>query len=129
MDDTVSKKVGGQTRADAARHELKKIFKSDSHPMYLYKDIELANHFSVARHTIYSIREELGIPPRTERIIKKLKNMDTNKYTINELSAMLKIKYQNLYKVLTEDNIPVKPDTPPIEAMIKYQKSRKKKIT
>lgn len=127
MSDSTSKKFGGQDRADKARKMMSKIFSDQDHPLYLVKDIDLANKFDVSRLTIYNIREELGIKPRTERIIDKLKNIDTKKYTKKELATMLGLKYQNLYKILRESKIKVKADTPPIVAMIRYQKEKTKK--
>jgi hypothetical protein len=122
-----SKKFGGQDRADKARKELAKIFEDKNHSLYLEKDIDLAHKFNISRLTLYSIREELGIPPRTERILNKLKEIDTIQYTKRELSALLGLKYQNLYKIIVEYDIGVKSDTPPIESMIKYQKAKKER--
>jgi hypothetical protein len=124
---TVSKKVGGQDRADKARKELTKIFTDKNNPLYLEKDIKLASKFNISRLTLYSIRKELGIPPRTERIISRLKEIDTNQYTKKELATLLGLKYQNLYKIITECNIIVKRDIPPIISMINYQKAKKRK--
>lgn len=125
MSNNVSKKIGGQDRADRARKELAKIFKDEDHQLYLEKDIDLANKYDVSRLTIYNIREELGIPSRTDRIVGRLKKIDTKKYTKRELASLLGLKYQNLYKILRERKIRVKPDTPPIVSMIKHQKEKR----
>lgn len=127
MSDSISKKFGGQDRADKARKMMSKIFADQDHPLYLEKDIDLADKFDVSRLTIYSIREELGIKSRADRILDKLKKIDTKKYTKKELATMLGLKYQNLYKIIRESKIKVKADTPPIVAMIKYQKEKTKK--
>jgi hypothetical protein len=127
MGNEVSKKFGGQTRADKARTEMSKIFSDPNHELYLEKDIDLAHRFDVSRLTIYNIREQLRIPPRTDRILSKLKSVDTKQYTKRQLSTLLGLKYQNLYKIIREYKIKVKPDTRPIESMIKFQKSQKSK--
>jgi hypothetical protein len=125
MNKNDSKKFGGQDRAEKARKEMSEIFSNPDHDLFLEKDIDLAYRFDVSRLTIYSIREELKIKPRTERILAKLKKIETKRYTKKELASMLGLKYQNLYKILKESNIKVKPDTPPIESMIKYQKEKR----
>jgi predicted transcriptional regulator len=125
MSKSISKKFGGQDRAEKARKKMSEIFSDPEHPLYLEKDIDLATKFDVSRLTIYSIREELGIKPRTDRIIAKLKKIDTKKFTKKELAAMLGLKYQNLYKILRESNIRVKADIPPIVSMIKSQREKK----
>lgn len=122
-----SKKFGGQLRAQAARDAMSDIFSNPEHDLYLEKDIDLARRFSVSRLTIYNIREELHIPPRTDRILLKLKDLDTKRYTKKELAEMLNMKYQNLYKIIREYKIKVKPDIRPIESMIKFQREKIKK--
>lgn len=104
----INKRIGGPDRARAARQELEKIFNDPTHPLHLAKDIEFANQFDIARHTIYKIRDEMKIPPRSKRVLTVLKNMDTGKYTLKELSTKLGLKYQNLYKVVTDENLPYK---------------------
>jgi DNA-binding XRE family transcriptional regulator len=128
MNVPVSKKFGGQDRANNARTSLSVIFSDPEHPLYFEKDIDLAKRFDISRLTIYNIRSQMGVPPRTERILKKLKGINTKKYTQKELADLLNIKYQNLYKIIRESNIKVKPDTPPIESMIKFQKEKNTKI-
>jgi hypothetical protein len=98
------RKKGGQERAKLARAFMQVLFKDSNDPMYFAKDIEFAKKFEVTRHTIYKIREDLMIPSRSERIIKRLKDIDYKKYSINNLSKLLNIKYQNLYKLLKEIN-------------------------
>ena len=105
-----NKRIGGTDRAKIARLELEKIFQDISHPQYLAKDIEFAIQFDVTRHTIYKIREEAKIPPRSKRILTVLKSMDCSKYTLKELSDKLGLKYQNLYKVVTDNEIEFKKD-------------------
>jgi predicted transcriptional regulator len=90
------RKKGGQERAKLARAFMQVLFKDSNDPMYFAKDIE------VTRHTIYKIREDLKIPSRSERIVKRLKDLDYQKYSINDLSKLLNIKYQNLYKIIKE---------------------------
>lgn len=123
----VNKRIGGQDRALEARKELEKVFEDKKHPMYFAKDIEYARKFDVSRHTIYRIRDELKIVPRSERIIEHLKTLSLSKYTIRDLQKILNVKYQNLYKLLEESGLrdKVKPDIQPIEHLKKYQKDRK----
>ena len=104
----INKKIGGLGRAKIAREELKLIFSNPSDPFYFSKDIEYAHQFDVARHTIYKIREDLKIPSRSDRILAVLKKMKTSNMTLRELSAKLKIKYQNLYKIITDNKISIK---------------------
>jgi hypothetical protein len=122
MSESVSKKFGGQDRADKARTAMSKIFSDPNHPQYLEKDIDLAKAYDVSRLTIYNIREQLRIPPRTDRILSKLKSIDTKQFTKKELADLLGLKYQNLYKIIREYKIKVKPDTRPIVSMIRYRK-------
>jgi Zn-dependent peptidase ImmA (M78 family) len=128
MNESVSKKFGGQDRANKARTALSEIFLNPEHPLYFEKDIDLAHRYDVSRLTIYNIRNQLGMPARTDRILNKLKSLNTKKYTQKELADLLNIKYQNLYKIIRESNIKVKPDTPPIESMIKFQKEKNIKV-
>lgn len=103
-----SKKVGGFDRAALAREELKLIFVDENNPFYFDKDIQYAHKFDVSRHTIYKIRDEMKIPPRSERILNKLRTMDTANMSLNRISETLKIKYQNLYKIVMDAQIPFK---------------------
>jgi len=121
----ISKKFGGQDRAEIARKEMQAIFSDPNHDLYLEKDIALSRKFSVSRLTIYNIREELNIPPRTDRILLKVQGIDTKMFTKRELATLLGIKYQNLYKIIREYSIVVKPDISPIVSMIKFQKAKK----
>ena len=57
-------------------------------------------------------------------IIKKLKKINLKKFTIKNLAKMLNLKYQNLYKIITENKMKTKPDLGPAEAL---KKSRKRK--
>ena len=107
-----NKKIGGIERAQLAREELKLIFCDPTNPMYFSKDIDYANKFQVARHTIYAIGREFKIPPRSTRILNALKKMKTEDITLKDLSEKLNIKYQNLYKVVTDNGIKVKKDVP-----------------
>ena len=127
MSEQISKKFGGQGRAQKAREAMSKIFSDPNHELFLEKDIDLANRFNVSRLTIYNIREELKIPPRTDRILKKLKGIDTKQFTKKELADKLHMKYQNLYKIIQEYKIKVKPDVRPIVSMLKFQKEKIKK--
>jgi hypothetical protein len=122
-----SKKIGGMERARKAYREIKQILTNEDDPLYLTKDIDFARKYDVSRHTIYKIRDRLKSPARSQRLLKKLRGMDTKKYTIKELSKLLKVKYQNLYKMTLENGIEVKQDTPPIAQLQKYQLSKKKK--
>ena len=104
----INKKIGGLERAKIAREELILIFNDPTNPLYFSKDIEYAKKFDVTRHTIYSIRDKLGIPPRSERIIAVLKKMKTKDMCIYDISEKLNIKYQNIYKIITDNKISVK---------------------
>jgi hypothetical protein len=104
----ISKRVGGFDRAKIARAELSEIYKDTEHELYFAKDIELAKKYNVSRHTIYKIREEMNIPPRSKRVLEVLKSMDTKSYNLKELTNLLNIKYQNLYKMVTDFDIPYK---------------------
>jgi hypothetical protein len=122
---TQSKRVGGLARAEKARSEMQVILTDENNPLYFAKDIEFARKYDVTRHTIYFIRDTLNIPSRSERLLNKLKKLDLKKYTIKELAEMLRLKYQNLYKVILENGFQVKPDTAPIAYLKKYQADRK----
>jgi hypothetical protein len=74
---------------------------------------------------MYKIREEYEIPPRTTRILSMLKKMNLGAYTIKDLSEKLSVKYQNLYRIVKDNDLIVKPDTPPIESLKKYQYNKK----
>lgn len=106
----INKKIGGTTRAKFARDQLKNIFTDITDPLHLAKDIDLAKKYDVARHTIYKIRHDLKIPPRSKRVLNVLKNMDTGRYTLNEIAARWNLKYQNIYKLVLDNNIPYKKD-------------------
>ena len=101
---------------------MQMILTDENNPLYFAKDIEFARRYDVSRLTIYSIRDQIGAPSRYQRLLKKLKNLDLSLYTINDLVKMLGIKYQNLYKVVLENELKVKPD---ISRVPKAQKSQK----
>lgn len=125
-DKTLSKYTTGKIRAEKAKKELNIILRDENNPFFLFKDTDFAEKYGVSRLTIRNIRaNRLNIPPRGARIVQKLKHMRTHIYTINELSEMLNLKYQNLYKIIMEENIPIKPDTPPIESMISHQRIKR----
>lgn len=123
----VNIKIGGSQRAQIARERLVDIFSNPEDKDYLLKDIEYAKRFDVTRHTISSIREQFKVPARTDRIINRLKDIDSKSMTIKEISELLDVKYQNLYKIIKEHDIEVKPDTRPIEHLKAHAKSRKLK--
>jgi hypothetical protein len=123
----VNKRIGGSQRAQVAREKLVEIFGNPEDSNYLLKDIEYARMFSVTRHTISSIRGQFKIPARTERILRRLESINTETLTITELSGLLDVKYQNLYKIITENHLKVKPDTKPIEHLKQHAKNRKLK--
>jgi hypothetical protein len=102
------KRVGGLSRAKIARDEMKIIFYDPKNSMYFSKDLDFAKKFDVTRHTIYKARETLNILPRSKRILEVLKKMSTKESTIKELSEKLNIKYQNLYKIIMDNRVPVK---------------------
>lgn len=106
----VNKRIGGTDRAKIARDDLKKIFTDPKHPEHMGKDIFFARKYDVTRHTIYKIREDLNIPPRSKRVLAVLKATKTGNYTLHELSKILDLKYQNLYKTMTDNNLPYKRD-------------------
>lgn len=120
MGHKTNKKIGGLKRAQKAREDIVVMLQDDSSSLYYYKDIELARKYNVSRHTIYKIRHDYDIPSRSVRIAEALKKIDANRYTIKELSKKLGIKYQNLYRIVKDLKIRVKPDTPPIESLKKY---------
>lgn len=106
---------------------MKHILTDEDDPLYLAKDMDFARKYDVSRHTIYKIRDRLKSPARSQRLLKKLCGMDTKKHTIKELSKILKVKYQNLYKIILENRIEVRQDIPPVTHLKKYQTSKKKK--
>ena len=103
-----NKRLGGYERAELAREELKLVLLDDSHAQYFSKDLEYAKRYDVSRHTIYKIRDELKVGSRSERIVEKLKKIDTKDMTVNGLSQLLGIKYQNLYKIVIDFKIPIR---------------------
>lgn len=103
-----NKRIGGLDRAKLAREEMKIIFSDTKNPLYFAKDIEYARKFDVTRHTIYKARDTLGIASRSKRILDVLTKMNTKDLTIRDISSELNIKYQNLYKIVTDNKIPVK---------------------
>lgn len=120
-----SRRVGGVARARIAREALTVIFSNENDPLYYAKDMDFARQFFVSRHTVQKIREDLSVPSRSERIIQRLKRMDLKELTIKELSDILHVKYQNLYKILVENEMQVKADKRPVESLKKYQRERK----
>ena len=126
IETSVNKKIGGKSRAKTAREELERIFADERNPDHLAKDIDLSKKYKVSRHTIYKIRDVMKIPARPERILNRLKTLDTRCYTIRELSRMLNIKYQNLYKIIKEEKVAVKPDTMAIEHLKQFAQKKKK---
>ena len=109
----VDKRVGGTKRAEKAREFVREVMKYEAHAMRYAKDIDFARKFDVSRHTIYKIRRDLSIPDRLERVLGRLKSMDTAKYTLKELCGLLNVKYAGLYKIVTENKMPVKSDLKP----------------
>jgi predicted DNA-binding transcriptional regulator AlpA len=109
----VDKRVGGTKRAAVAREFIADVMKNEAHPMRYSKDIDFARKFDVSRHTIYKIRRDLSIPDRLERVLDRLKNVDTAKTTMRELCALLNVKYAGLYKIVNENKLPVKSDLKP----------------
>jgi hypothetical protein len=109
----VDKRVGGTKRAEKAREFIKNVMGDVAHPMHFAKDIDFARMFDVSRHTIYKIRRDLEIPDRLERIVSRLKGVDTGNHTMKELCTLLNVKYAGLYKILCEKNLPVKSDLKP----------------
>jgi hypothetical protein len=120
-----SKRVGSTKRAEAARRDLKVIFSDEENPMYLAKDIVFARKYDVTRLTISKIRDEMGVPRRSKRLIERLKKIKTKDLTVKEIAERLSVKHQNLYRLITMFNIPVKPDVPPIEALKTYNHATK----
>lgn len=104
----INKKIGGLERAKIALEELRLIFRDLSNPLYFSKDIDYAKKFDVTRHTIYSIRNKLGIPSRSKRILSVLKKMKTRDMCVKDISEKLHIKYQNLYKIITDNKVSVR---------------------
>jgi hypothetical protein len=108
----ISKKFGGSERGQIAREELKLIFNDPTNPLYFLKDIDYAGKFNVTRLTVYNIRKNLKVPSRSVRILQVLGKMKTSRLTLKEMSEKLGIKYQNLYKLVTDNNIPFKKEQP-----------------
>jgi predicted transcriptional regulator len=108
MGTEINKKIGGLGRAKIAREELRIIFSNPSDPLYFSKDIDYAKKFDVTRHTIYKIRKDLKIPSRSERILQVLKKLKPVNLTLKKLSAKLNVKYQNLYKIVTDNKVTIK---------------------
>lgn len=104
----VNKKIGGLERAKIAREELKLIFCNPKDPTFFYKDIDYAKKFDVTRHTIYKIRNDLKIASRSDRILAEIKKLKTKDITLKELSAKLNVKYQNLYKIVTDNKVSIR---------------------
>lgn len=109
----VDKRVGGTKRAEKAREYIVEVMADEMHSMRYAKDIDFARMFDVSRHTIYKIRRDLKIPDRLDRLVERLKKTDTSRYTMKELCALLNVKYAGLYKILTENKMPVKSDLKP----------------
>jgi len=109
----VDKRIGGTKRAEKARDFIVEVMKDDGHPMRYAKDIDFARKFDVSRHTIYKIRKDFSIPDRLERILDRLKRVETAKHTLKELCILLNVKYAGLYKIVTEEKMPVKSDLKP----------------
>lgn len=107
-DTKINKKIGGLGRAKIAREELRIIFRDFENPLYFSKDIDYAKKFDVTRHTIYKIREDLKIPSRSERILNVLRKIKTSTLSLKQISERYNIKYQNLYKVVTDNKVPFK---------------------
>lgn len=125
-----SKRVGSTKRAETARRDLKVIFSDEENSLYLAKDIVFARKYDVTRLTISKIRTEMGVPRRSERLVERLKKINTKDFTVREIAHRLGVKQQNLYRLITMHDIPVKPDVPPIEALKTYNhatKGKKKK--
>lgn len=101
-------KIDCINRAQTAREEISKIFADEKNELYFAKDIELSKKFNISRHTMYKIRDELNVPSRSKRILNALKKFDLNNISVNEMSRILNLKYQNLYKIVTENNISFK---------------------
>ena len=106
----IDKRVGGMKRAAKAREYIRSVLDSETHPMRYAKDIDFARKFDVSRHTIYSIRDELGMESRSDRLAKRLTSMKTDDKTLGELCAILNVKYAGLYKIMTENELPFKSD-------------------
>ena len=118
-----SRGMPARARAERARKYLQKIFMNINHPNYCRMDIDFARRFGVTRHTIYKIRRKLCIPSRLSRIIMKLMHVGAYRYTIHELERILGVRYQALYHTIRSRGIKTRPDTPPIFALIKYQRN------
>lgn len=104
------KRVGGVKRAKRAREFMRAVMADEGHQMRYAKDIDFARKFDVSRHTIYAIRDDLRMPPRSQRLTDRLKSMRTEDKTLGEICRLLNVKYAGLYKVMTENGIPFKSD-------------------
>lgn len=124
----MNNKIGGIHRAQAAREELLDIFMKTESKDYLLKDTDYALRFNITRHTIAAIREQFRIPARTERILTRLKALNTEDMVIADLCELLGVKYQNLYKIITDNKIKVKPDVRPIVRLKEHVKNRRLKM-
>lgn len=108
--DSVDKRVGGVKRAKKAREYMQDVMADENHQMRYAKDIDFARKFDVSRHTVYAIRDEISMPPRSVRLAERLKTMNTHDKTLSELCRMLNVKYAGLYKIMTENDLPFKSD-------------------
>lgn len=97
-------------RARIARDKLRKVFSDPDHRYYLEKDNFFADRYEVSRHTISAIRGELEVPIRSRRIEQTLDRLDTSAHTIRQLSTILGIDYQNVYKIIKSKKLPVLKD-------------------
>jgi len=111
--ETVDKRVGGTKRAEKAREYIQLVMGNTSHQMHYAKDIDFARKFDVSRHTIYKIRRDLSIPDRLDRIVSRLKAIDTTAHTMRELCELLNVRYAGLYKILADNKMKVKSDLKP----------------
>lgn len=97
-------------RTESAQEDFKVIFSDPKHSLYFAKDSELSREYGISRHTVRTLRTVVGAPSRSKRILEALKRMPTKKHTIFELSDMLGVKYQCLYRIIRDHNIKVKSD-------------------
>jgi len=98
-------RIGGMDRAKIAREEIIAILSDETNKHYFDKDIDFAKKYKVTRHTIYKIREVYGIPSRSDRILRAIKDIDWKNISIKDISKKLGIKYQNLYKIVNDNFI------------------------
>jgi len=109
----IDKRVGGMKRAQKAREFMNTVMADEAHPMRYAKDIDFARKFDVSRHTIYSIRDEIKMLSRSDRLAAKLKATNTKDKTLGELCLLLNVKYAGLYKIMTENELPFRSDLKP----------------